>query len=182
MYRCKFNTKPRRGGTTPPRVCYTSAKNPPTVYGFAQRPNDLDRICNRASLFDRVSSRVGTRECLKLTCTQRRHVTGTCHPAVFRLFRQISIFSLFFSFLLFLAVRSCTENHSRCTRVRERADSLTIERGGVGRSKSHTGAYEFFKRHDSLRLTSVPLLTLFPGACPTRRYRWLPLRAALIHG
>lgn len=39
------------------------SEEPSTVYGFAQRANDLDRICNRASLFDRVRSRVGTREC-----------------------------------------------------------------------------------------------------------------------
>lgn len=54
----------------------------------------------------------------------------------------------------------------------------------VARSKNHTRAlaYEFFKRHNFLRLTCVPLLTLFPDACPTCRYRRLPLSAALIRG
>lgn len=100
-------------------------------------------FCNRASLFDRIRSRVVTRECLKLVASAAhnrdiRVTPSVCSSVCFLLSRFFS----FFTSAHPLRIASPRDQNTRQETPR-RCRSHSAE-------KSYTRAYEFFKRHDSL--------------------------------
>lgn len=140
-----------------------------TIYGFCTTSGQSQPdLCNRASLFDRITSRVGTRECLKPAAS----------PAQKRDMRHVVLASVFPFFLSH--VRSSARNR-KLANTRGR-DSSTM-RKSLGREviRAYTSFSNDAIPSDSSE-SSLLILFFFLEVCPTLRYRPLPLSAALIHG
>lgn len=156
------------------RVYYapvTNRQEPSMIYVFVQRANDLNRICNRASLFDRIKSRVVTRDCLK-SLSLHLHTAAICVSCLCIL-PPVSNFSIFF--LSFFTTAYPLEIANPRTRIRDRK---LLDDAEIIRPKSHIRARTSVS-NDTIPSDSPTrfLLTLFLGVCLKSRYRRLPLSA-----
>lgn len=82
--------------TRPSRI---NDKNPRWFMFLYNERTNLNRICNRASLFDRIKPRVVTRDCLKSPSLHlhRTAIRVSCLCVFFRPFLLFPFFSFFFS-------------------------------------------------------------------------------------
>lgn len=120
--------------------CYVSTKNPRRFTGFCTASGrSQPDLRNRASSFDRIRSRVGTRECLKPAaspCTLQARYTSRRSCA--------SVFLFYFFLPRHPFIRSKSQTRARTPRIP--AIETSRRPREVTRSKSHTGIHDFFKR------------------------------------